>query len=593
MAVRIVFLLVLLVAGCADEGGPAESPAGLFDAGQSPVNAAAASDAGLLSTDAAAPAASAGLDANVVTLPPAAGSSDAGIGPGAAIDAATHAAGDAAPPQDAATAPVLDDSLRITWTRCDTSYECATLRVPVDYTDAASGTLELALKRRPARGARLGALLLNPGGPGGSGLEALVGLMPGLTRLNERFDIVGFDPRGVGKSTPITCHDSLQQLIAADPTPDDEAEWAALDHVSKTFADGCAQKYPKLLPHLGTQNVARDMDRIRAGLGEEKLNYLGFSYGTSIGAWYAELFPKRVGALVLDGAVSQVLSPIDMMLEQAKGFELALSNYFAWCRASAARCSWTQGADARQAFDRLSARIEEQPLMAPGYDRPAGPGEFALAVIMPLYGGEQGWQLLSLALARAVRGDGGLVIELADNYLERDKDGEYANITEVNNAVNCIDHASPSYADVRANAGRFAREAPIFGVATLGSLLVCSHWGAALPEPTPPTGKGAAPIVVVGTTHDPATPYAWAESLASELASAVLLTWEGEGHTAYTRGSSCIDSAVEDYFIHGVVPADNTRCAANAAREASPLLAPAMARRPAPSALVRIVGADR
>jgi pimeloyl-ACP methyl ester carboxylesterase len=589
MVVRIVFSLLLLLAGCADDAGPSDAPLPLFDAGQSSAPAVAASDAGSLATDATAPVQGAGLDASGSMVSPPVALHDAGTGPGAAIDAEASAA----PAQDAAIPPVLDDSLRITWTRCDTSYECATLQVPVDYGDAASGTLELALKRRPARGQRIGSLLLNPGGPGGSGLDALVGLMPGLTRLNERFDIVGFDPRGVGKSTPITCHDTLQQLIAADPTPDNDAEWAALDRVSQVFADGCAQKYPKLLPHLGTQNVARDMDRIRAGLGEDKLNFLGFSYGTSIGAWYAQLFPKRVRALVLDGAVSQVLSPIEMMLEQAKGFELALSNYFAWCQGSALRCSWTQGKDARQAFDSLSARIEQQPLAASGYDRPAGPGEFALAVIMPLYGGEQGWQLLSLALSRAVRGDGGVLIDLADSYLERGDDGAYANITEVNNAVNCIDHASPSYDEVRANEARFASEAPIFGVATLGALLVCSHWGAALPEPTPPAGEGAAAIVVIGTTHDPATPYAWAESLSSELASAVLLTWEGEGHTAYTRGSSCIDAAVESYFIDGRVPQDGTRCAANAAREASPLLAPAMARRPAPSALVRIVGAGR
>jgi hypothetical protein len=204
---------------------------------------------------------------------------------------------------------------------------------------------------------------------------------------------------------------------------------------------------------------------------------------------------------------------------------------------------------------------------------------------MPLYGGEQGWQLLSVALQSAVRGDGGSLIELADAYLERGDNGQYANTSEVNNAVNCIDHASPTYAEIRANEMRFKSAAPNFGVPTLSALLVCTHWGASRPEPTPPKGAGAPPIVVIGTTHDPATPYAWAESLSSELASGVLLTWEGEGHTAYTRGSTCVDSAVEAYFINGTVPAEGKRCAATAALVASPFAA-AMARRPAPSARI-------
>lgn len=530
------------------------------------------------------------------------GKVDARVAPGAG-DAKAAAPGE---PDDtttdasvgpARTPAVLDDSVRISWTRCDTSYECATLKVPVDYGDADSGTLSLALKRKVARGQRIGSLLINPGGPGGSGVDILAGLMPGLTRLNERFDIIGFDPRGVGKSTPITCHSTLQKLIAADPTPDDDAEWTAVDKVSSAFADECAQKYPKVLPHLGTQNVARDMDRIRAALGEEKLNFLGFSYGTSIGAWYAELFPSRVRALVLDGAVSQVLSQVDMMLEQAKGFELALSNYFAWCAKSASRCSWTQGKPAKEAFDALAARVEKTPLPAEGYDRPAGPGEFLLAVIMPLYGGEQGWQLLSLALLGAVRGDGGTLVELTDSYLERDDKGEYANITEVNNAVNCLDHAPPSYDEVRAAAPKVQAEAPNFGVSTLSALLVCTHWGVKGVEPTPPRGEGAPPIVVIGTINDPATPYVWAESLSEELASGVLLTWEGEGHTAYTRGSTCIDQAVEAYFINLTVPAEGKRCAAPARLSASPLVATAAsaagARRPAPLSLLRAPSAVR
>lgn len=598
-AVSLVLGLALILVGCSEEA--ASDAPDTRSTTDDEDNATADVDGQDDATDEPAPGSSPSRDGG--TKRDASTRLDAASG--SKVDAraaASQGDAEAAPPNEpgdtesdasqgpARTPAVLDDSVRISWTRCDGSYECGTLKVPVDYGDADSGTLSLALKRKVARGQRIGSLLINPGGPGGSGVDVLSGLLPGLSRLNERFDIVGFDPRGVGKSTPITCHSTLQKLIAADPTPDDEAEWTAVDAVSQTFADECAQKYPKILPHLGTQNVARDMDRMRAALGEEKLNFLGFSYGTSIGAWYAELFPDRVRALVLDGAVSQVLSQVDMMLEQAKGFELALSNYFAWCAQAASRCSWTQGKPAKEAFAALAARVEEAPLPAEGYDRPAGPGEFLLAVIMPLYGGEQGWQLLSLALQGAVRGDGGTLVELTDSYLERDANGEYANITEVNNAVNCLDHAPPSYEEVRAAAPKVQVEAPTFGVPTLSALLVCTHWGVKGVEPTPPTGEGAPPIVVIGTVNDPATPYVWAESLADELASGVLLTWEGQGHTAYTRGSACIDQAVEAYFINLTVPAEGKRCAAPARLQTAPLLSTAAsaagARRPAPRSLI-------
>jgi pimeloyl-ACP methyl ester carboxylesterase len=562
MVLRFLVAVSLLLVGCSDDQGVA-----LDDdmAPESPdERAGERADAGTTRVDAAVKGPG-GRDARA-----AAPAVDGGRASEPAADAALS---------PAPVPPVLDDSLRISWSRCDSMYECAVLEVPVDYRDAALGTLSLALKRRTARGARIGSLLINPGGPGASGNQALVDMLPGMARLNERFDIVGFDPRGVGMSTPLDCHDTLQTLIATDPTPDSDAEWATLDQVSQRFADDCKQKYEKLLPHLGTQNVARDLDRIRAGLGEDKLSYLGFSYGTSIGAWYAELFPGRVRALVLDGAVSQQLSSLDLLLEQARGFELALSNYFAWCTARTSRCAWMQGKPAAQAFDSLQARIEATTLPAPGYDRRAGPGEFALAVIVPLYGGEQGWQLLSQALLGALRGDGSLLVELADAYLQRDARGEYGNITELNYAVNCVDNAQPDYAAVRAAESRFQTSAPRFGVASLGSLLVCSHWAARGVDAAPPTGQGAPPIVVIGTVNDPATPYAWAESLASELSSGVLLTWEGEGHTAYTRGSRCIDAAVESYFIDLTVPAAGKRCAASAALQLSPRIAAAALRK--------------
>ncbi|HEY2733594.1 MAG TPA: alpha/beta hydrolase, partial [Polyangiales bacterium] len=409
---------------------------------------------------------------------------------------------------------------------------------------------------------RIGSLFINPGGPGGSAIDFLPSVVSGASALATRFDIVAFDPRGVGQSTPLNCHSTLQTLIATDPSPDSDAEWSALEQASKTFADECAQNSAAILPYLGTPNVARDMDRVRESLGEDKLYYLGFSYGTEIGAWYAELFADRVGALVLDGAVDLKLSSLELSLAQGQGFELALSDYFAWCSATPSRCSWAQNKVPADEFTRLTMSIDAKPLPAPRSDRPAGPGEFAIAVIAPLYAGEDGWVELSSALAAAESGSGDQIISIADNYLERATDGSYGNITEAYDAVTCLDNADPSVDVVRGQADHFAMLAPNFGVTSLTGLFVCSDWSVQGKDLPPPKGVGAAPIVVIGTTDDPATPYSWAQALSQELDSAVLLTAEGEGHTAYLRGNSCIDDAVNAYFLSGKVPADGTRCSA-------------------------------
>jgi pimeloyl-ACP methyl ester carboxylesterase len=472
------------------------------------------------------------------------------------------AAGSSALPLPPVPAPLV-------WTRCG-SYECSTLKVPLDYAAPSGETIELALKRRRARGQRIGSLLINPGGPGGSAVDFLAGFVAGAggTTLGNRFDIVAFDPRGIGASTPLDCHATVQQLVATDPTPDDEAEWSAFEREAKTFAEGCARKHAALLPHLATPNVARDMDQVRAALGDDELTYLGFSYGTAIGAWYAELFPQRVRALVLDGAVDLRLSAIELSLQQAKGFEAALATYFAWCGESASNCAWTAGRDPAQALQQLMASVDASPIPAPGSDRPVGPGELLLGVIAPLYGGVAGYRSLSSELRAAASGDGSMVLALVDGYLDRRSDGSYGNIQEANYAVNCLDLPVPSLAAIRGEAARFAQEAPTFGVAILTSLLVCAHWPAMSTPPPPPSGIGAAPVVVVGTTGDPATPYAWSQALASNLESAVLLTYEGEGHTAYGRGVPCIDDAVDAYLIEGSVPTQGTRCGAASAAPA-------------------------
>jgi pimeloyl-ACP methyl ester carboxylesterase len=433
------------------------------------------------------------------------------------------------------------------------------LKAPIDYANPSAGMLDIALKRSVARGGqRIGSLFINPGGPGGSGVEFVSDFVEGPGKaLSQMFDIVGFDPRGVGESTPLDCHSKLVQLIAVDPSPSNDMQWSAIDDISKQFADECGMKYMSLLPHLGTWDVARDLDRMREAVGDDKINYLGFSYGTEIGSYYAELFPDRIRVMVLDGALDNTLSAMDLALAQADGFELALKQYFDWCKGGATRCSWagTQAPDA--AFDAMMKSVETKPLKA---DRPVGPGEFSLGVIFPLYGGEQGWQLLSLALQSAASGDGSVLLDMVDSYLEKKDDGTYSNIQEMNNAVNCLDRPTPDFAGVKAEADHFAMEAPRFGLPSLTSQLVCSHWPVQGPPVVVPKGHGAPPIVVVGTTHDPATPYAWAGALAKQLESGVLLTNEGEGHTAYGRGSTCIDKAVETYLETEKPPAEGTTC---------------------------------
>jgi len=496
---------------------------------------------------------------------------------GASAIAGSGAAGQTPPAAGSGALPPPPVPAPLRWSACGTD-ECATLEVPLDYAAPSGERIELAVRRRAARGQKIGSLLINPGGPGGSAYDFLPGFAGGPgAKLLDRFDIVAFDPRGVGRSTPINCHSTIETLISSDPTPDTEAEWTAIDSAAAAFANECATKHAKLLPHLATPDVARDMDQVRAALGDEKLTYFGYSYGTELGAWYAELFPDRVRALVLDGALDVKLTSTEIALQQAVGFENSLASFFDWCTTASTNCRWAMGGTPAAAFMKLSAAIDMAPVMTRSANRKLGPGEFLLGVIAPLYGGVQGYRQLSDALAAAAGGDGSTLLGFVDAYTERQNDGTYGTIQEANNAVNCLDAPTPPYADLRNEVMRFAAASPTFGVATLTSLLVCAHWPVRATKPASPMAAGAAPILVIGTTGDPATPYPWAEALAAQLESGVLLTYEGEGHTAYGRGVKCIDDAVNAYLIDGTLPADGKRCGSSGA--ASPAsIAPSMLR---------------
>lgn len=462
----------------------------------------------------------------------------------------------------------------LAWKDCGDGFDCATLSVPLDYAAPTAGSLDLALVRLPAGdpGHRVGSLLANPGGPGASGIDFVRAWAGSLdSKVRDRFDIVGFDPRGIGASSPVVCHDTLQAYIAADPTPDSQAEWDNLAEQTRQFSARCAERYANVLPHLGTKDVARDLDRIRAAVGDQKLTYLGYSYGTVIGQVYADMFPANVRAIVLDGAVDLSLSSDERTLTQAAGFERALGNFLDDCRQSG--CPLTRRGDPAAAVDELLAKAEASPIAARGADRPAGPGEALLGLAAALYS-RSSWPELARAVVAGLDGDGDgtALVRLTDYYLSRRDDGSYPNEQEANLAVNCVDQdpsrLSVRYDDYAAARPGLAARAAHFGPAFANGL-ACATWGAT-PDPlTAPKATGAPPILVVDTTGDPATPYEWGVAVSKQLATATLLTFNGEGHTAYGR-DRCVNRAVNDYLLDLVVPPAGTSCGTASARPGTP-----------------------
>ncbi len=491
-------------------------------------------------------------------------------------------------------------------TRADVSYECATIKVPQDWTKVATSagaaspstgssptgssptgssptgsstaasstaaapagpTFDLAMirVRSEKQRDRIGSLLVNPGGPGGSGVDLAVYLSLGQSLgglpadILNRFDIVGFDPRGVSRSSPIDCISDadLDATFGFDPDPVDQADFDDLVTLNKRIGQGCAQKYGDRLRLFSTEQAARDMDAVRAAVGDPKTTYLGYSYGTLLGATYAQLFPTKIRALVLDGAVDPRQDAIASSEAQAKGFELAFNNFTKWCAANASRCPIAP--DARGAVTAAMDKARTSPVRRSG--REATAGWVFYAVVSSLYT-QQGWQSLASAIAKLEDGNPTEVFTLADSYAERHLDGTYSNLFDANSTINCADEdASPSVAQVRQLQAQWRAKYPLFGASLAVGLLTCTEWpGARDPFPTG-RAKGAPPIVVVGTTGDPATPYEQTQKLAQMLGDGVVLTWQGEGHTAYPE-TSCVTKAVDDYLIKLTVPRDGLTCPA-------------------------------
>jgi pimeloyl-ACP methyl ester carboxylesterase len=451
----------------------------------------------------------------------------------------------------------------VEWEPCG-DVQCASLTVPLDASDPGAGTVTLALARLPAAGRRIGVLFTNPGGPGGSGVAFLRSASSVFGRaILEGFDLVSWDPRGTGGSSPVRCDERLDAFYAADRSPDSAAERDGTVAVTRRFVDACRRNSGALLEHVGTAASVRDMDAIRAAMGEESLSFIGFSYGSYLGARYADAHPNRVHAMVLDGAIDPTLSFGDATVQQAAGFERALERFLDWCRRDAA-CGFARGGDPRAAFADLARAVDDEPLPGEidGEARTLGPGEFDIGVASALYGGSQAYPELAAAIVQAAQGLGDRMLRLADTYTDRRPGGRYSSETAALYAVGCLDSAAPrGIAEVEALAARAAQVAPTFGASSVWLGLPCTLWPvSAQGDARRIRADGAPPILVVGTTHDPATPYSWAEALARGLGRGRLLTFDGDGHTAYGRGSECVDRAVERYLLTGDLPPEGTRC---------------------------------
>ncbi|MFT2015221.1 alpha/beta hydrolase [Streptomyces sp. 796.1] len=448
------------------------------------------------------------------------------------------------------------------------AWQCGTLKAPLDYAKPQGEAIDLALIRKPATDAdqRIGSLVFNFGGPGGSGVATLPSFAEDYEELGTRYDLVSFDPRGVGESAGITCLTDQERDASAtvDGTPDDEQELQAGLADARKFAAACQRTSGKVLPHVDTVSAARDLDLMRTVLGDEKLHYVGFSYGTELGGTYAGLFPNKVGRAVFDAVVDPNTDLKASALAQARGFQLALDNYLKDCTQGADCPVGADPAEGRQRIQALLKDLETQPLPTEDGDRELTAGQALGGIIASLYD-KEGWEYLSYGLQEAIEaGQGSVLLLLADSQAGRDEKGRYSNIQAANAAISCRDvrqRFTPE--QVKAELPAFRAASPIFGESLAWSLLSCTDWPVpGLHDHPRVSAPGAPPILVIGTTGDPATPYAGARAMARQLGKGVgvELTYRGEGHGAYGSGNDCVTRNVNDYLLKGVVPANGTTC---------------------------------
>lgn len=445
----------------------------------------------------------------------------------------------------------------LAWSDCD-GLECASLVVPVDYRAPDGPTLELAVVRVPASGDAVGALVINPGGPGSSGVDyARAANYIVSDSVRDAYDIVGFDPRGVGRSAPVQCASDAEfdLLISVDGTPDTPDERTELERTSGVVQ--CASEVDELVDHLTTSDTARDLDVLRAALAQPRLDYLGVSYGTHLGATYAALFPDRVGRFVLDGPLPAALDAEQLALGQAQGFENALRRFVDYCQ-TAGECPLGDGPDVESGMQRLREildALDASPAPTEDSARPLTESAATYAILMSLYREGDRPQLRD-ALASLVSGDGTPLQRMLDERVRRSADGVYLdNALDAFYAISCRDRSVPD--DIAESAKRMSAAAPFLGEYLAWGNLPCL--GSAT-EQGPVSASGAPAVLVVATTHDPATPFAWAEPFAAQFDEAVIVVREGDGHTAYREGSTCIDEAVDVFLVDGILPSAGLVC---------------------------------
>ncbi|MFD7711399.1 alpha/beta hydrolase [Streptomyces sp. NPDC059785] len=449
-----------------------------------------------------------------------------------------------------------------------TEWSCATMKAPLDWDEPKGDTIDIALIRAESSGGsgkRIGSLLFNFGGPGGSGVTTLPAFGKDYAKLRTRYDLVSFDPRGVGRSAGVRCEDDqqLDEYFQQDATPDDAAEREAMLKNVKKFNAACDKNSGDTLPHVRTTDAARDMDLMRQVLGDDKLHYFGISYGTELGGVYAHLFPKKVGRAVFDAVVDPTQTPDQSSLGQAEGFQLALDNFAKDCTSKTEDCPIGDTAqDVKDRIAKLLTDLDRKPITGV-FPRQLTQTAATGGIAQSLYSKDY-WEYLTQGLEDAYDGDGKVLMLLSDSMNGRSEDGEYSNLTAANVAINCADDkARFTTADVEKQLPRFRAASPLFGEYLAWSMLSCTKWPVAGAGDRPDvSAPGAAPILVVGNTGDPATPYEGARKMADALGTSVgvELTYKGQGHGAYDSGNKCVHNAVDSYLLEGTVPRAGTVC---------------------------------
>ena len=587
LAAVSAFALAVVAQPVAAGASPDHPDAASMRAGDSPVRLAASSGADAsVRADAGVPAAkataspSAGWSPGGSTASPGGSTGSPGSPSGASGGSASSPGSPASSPGGSIGAPKGDvpEGLekfykqKLGWVPCkdDAKMQCADVKVPLDYKKPGGKGITVAMAKLPAKGGKpIGSLFINPGGPGESGIDMVSRADKTFSKdVMDKYDIIGFDPRGVGSSTPIDCIDEreMAEVLDSDFDMETEAGRKARKAQARQIAKGCKEKSGELLAHVGTESAARDMDVLRGLVGDEKLNYIGLSYGTQLGGMYADLFPKKVGRMVLDGAANPQQSFLPSTYTQMLGFEKSFERYAERC-VKAGNCPLGSSVDAaKKKMRALLDQAHATPFKTSDPNRPLNRSMLRFALTGLMYKDEW-WPLITGGAQGLIEDNDGSTFMLPlDTYIGRVGDSFDGNSMEAYWAINCADYVQSSEAEYQKYAKKLKREAVVFGSFSADDDLAM-HVCAELPyhpkaNPGPYRAKGSAPIVVIGTRHDPATPYSWAQNMHKTLENSVLLTWEGAGHLAYRRAGSCIDTSVDKYLLTGEVPKDGLVCPA-------------------------------